>query len=221
MITEMFVIGSVVKKHKLVPAAQFPPVCFGMTDSLVCNFYAYVDVNVNQRYGLKDTSYIPDDASRTVPQWFDPWYHHGLIQGYVSDQNAYALGGISGHAGVFSTATDMLRFIEVWINAEDPEYLDRATVALFTKIHNATQSSRALGWDTNANKMKWCGALSDRTFFHIGFTGTEFCADPVNGVVTVLLANGRYPNYHVDGLIKMRPKFNDLALSVVQQLRSD
>ena len=216
MITAMFVIGTVVRNHRLVPADQFPKVCYGMTESLVCNFYAYVWVNVFQRYGLTQTRYVPSDSvNRCAPQWRDPWYHHGLIMGFVSDQNAYALGGISGHAGVFSTVDDALKFMRVWMGAEDPEYLNRTTIQLFTTVANLTQSSRALGWDTNENPKRWCGSMSNRTFFHIGYTGTQFCGDPENGLISVLLANGRYPDYHHDGTIWYRPQYNSL---VVDQL---
>jgi len=212
MITAMFVIGHIVKQHQLVPPSQFPPLCYGREASLVCNFYAYITVNVFQRYGLSETRYVPSDAvDRCAPQWRDPWYHHGLIMGYVSDQNAFALGGVAGHAGVFSTVGDSLKFMRVWMGAEDPEFLNRTTIQLFTTVANRTQSSRALGWDTNSDAARWCGSLSNRTFFHIGFTGTQFCGDPENGVITVLLGNGRYPDYHNDGTIWYRPQYNSLV----------
>ena len=216
MITAMFVVGRVVQNKQLVTADKFPSVCFGREyTSLICNFYAYVDNFIFKRYGLGNTSYIPTSPLNTPPAWVSEGYHHGLIMGYVSDQNAYALGGISGHAGVFSNVGDALRFMKVWMNAEDPAMLNSTTIALFTKVANLTQSSRALGWDTNDQPEPPCGNLSKATYFHIGFTGTQFCGDPTNNIMTVLLGNGRYPDFNVDGTIILRPEFNSLVLELL------
>jgi len=215
MITAMFVIGRVVLRDSLVTAADYPPVCYGYESELNCAFYAYVDKFVFKRYGLRNTSYIPTSPLNTPPAWESVAYHHGLIQGYVSDQNTYAMGGISGHAGVFSTVVDAFKFIKLWVDVEDPAMLNATTVKLFTTCANITQSSRALGWDTNDQPAPPCGNLSKKTFFHIGYTGTQFCGDPENGIMTVLLGNGRYPNYRVDGTIVLRPEYNTLVLEML------
>jgi CubicO group peptidase (beta-lactamase class C family) len=236
MITLMYAIGKIVRTHAsvLLPAAdhatggsartyKMPPLCYNQPDSnLICFYYAYVKFNVFDRYGLHNTDFIPTNPLRTPPQWQDPWYHHGLIAGYVSDQNAYALGGIAGHAGVFSTARDAAAFMNVWMTSSDAEFLNASTIKKFVTVANTSQSSRALGWDTNAinldpgpAQLPECGNMSPQTFLHIGYTGTQFCGDPVSGVFTVLLANGRYPNYLVDGMIEYRPVFGDLVQSVV------
>lgn len=209
MITLMFAIGTLVRDNALVPPTSMVAPCFDPTN-VVCNFNAFVQINVFQRYGMKATGFVPQNAELCVPQWDDPWYHHELIKGYVSDQNAYALGGISGHAGVFTNVEDALKLMKVWLFATDPAQLNATTIALWTKVANLTQSSRALGWDTNDQAYRWCGTFSDRTFLHIGFTGTELCADPEIGVLTVMLANGRYPDYNQDGMIAYRPAFNQL-----------
>ena len=166
------------------------------------------------RFGLTHTDFVPTDATVCPPQWADPWYHHALIAGYVSDQNAYAMGGVAGHAGVFTTVQDTVRFMAIWMGQIGDESLNATTRSLFTTIANITQSSRALGWDTNDQPDPPCGNMSAKTFLHIGYTGTEFCGDPETGIFTVLLANGRYPNYLVDGMIQYRPVFG----SLVQQL---
>jgi CubicO group peptidase (beta-lactamase class C family) len=108
-ITLMFVVGNISRTRQLVPPAQFPPVCQGLENSsLICNFYAYVKVNVLQRLNLTSTDYLPTSPLMTPPAWPDNVYHHGLIMGYVSDSNAYAMGGVSGHAGLFSNVRDSL-----------------------------------------------------------------------------------------------------------------
>lgn len=210
MITLMFAIGKVVMDEQLIPmSTAFPPVCNDRTN-LVCNFNAFVQLEIFDALGMTSTSYIPTNAELTTPQWNDPWYHHELIKGYVSDQNAYALGGVAGHAGVFTNVKDAMTLVSAWLFNTHPQMLNATTTALWTKVANLTQSSRALGWDTNDQSYRWCGTFGNKTFLHIGFTGTELCADPELGVLTVVLANGRYPDYHNDGMITYRPAINAL-----------
>jgi CubicO group peptidase (beta-lactamase class C family) len=211
-ITLMFIVAKVTERNSaLVPLAEWPAVCQGQTDVLSCYFYAYVHKHVFKRYGLDSTSYLPENALMTPPEWFSESWRHQQIVGVVSDQNAYAMGGISGHAGVFSSVKDALTFMSVWMNVQDPAMLNASTVALFITQGDPAISSRALGWDTNNQVDPPCGSMSPRTFLHIGYTGTQFCGDPTTGVVSVLLANGRYPNYLQDGMIWYRPQYNSLV----------
>lgn len=214
MITLMFAIGKLVRDEGLIPATTpFPPVCNDRTN-LVCNFNAFVQLEVFEAFGMANTQYIPQNAELTPPEWYDPWYHHELIKGYVSDQNAYALGGVAGHAGVFTNVHDAMTLVKAWLFNTHPNKLNATTTGLWTKVANLTQSSRALGWDTNDQAYTWCGTFSKKTFLHIGFTGTELCADPEIGVLTVVLANGRYPDYQQDGMIAYRPAINALLHDV-------
>ena len=226
-ITLMFVVGKVVKDQqgvngttealrrvanvKLVNPCNDP-------ENLICWFHAYVHEFVFKAYNMPSANFIPVNPGLTPPQWFDPWYHHSLIWGYVSDQNAYAMGGISGHAGLFASVKDSIQLMQQWMapaphrSSTDPSVLSEDIVAAYIQIQNKSISSRALGWDTMYDPLsgQWCGSLSKKTFFHIGFTGTQLCGDPVNKVFTVLLANGRYPNYHEDGMIPVRVSYNTL-----------
>lgn len=211
MITLMFAIGKLVQGNEaLLPSSTpYPSWCADRTN-YVCSFNAFVQTHVFDAFGMPNTQYVPQDAELTPPEWNDPWYHHELIKGYVSDQNAYALGGIAGHAGVFTNVADAMTLMKAWLFNTHPERINATTSALWTKVANLTQSSRALGWDTNDQSYTWCGTFSKRTFLHIGFTGTELCADPDIGVLTVVLANGRYPEYNQDGMIAYRPAINQL-----------
>ena len=106
--------------------------------------------------------------------------------------------------------------------------VNSTTAELFTKIHNRTQSSRALGWDTNdraSNSYRGCGNLSATTFTHTGYTGTQICADPVTGggLITILLTNRVYPKADEGSLHRIhaaRQAFNNAVLSAVQKKRS-
>lgn len=100
-----------------------------------------------------------------------------VLQGQVSDQNAYALGGIAGHAGLFSTARELFTLLHtlLFASSTDP-FVNATTVTKFTTVYNVTQSSRALGWDTNNYAISdylGCGNLSSTSWTHTGYTGTE------------------------------------------------
>jgi serine-type D-Ala-D-Ala carboxypeptidase len=114
-------------------------------------------------------------------------YTHRRLQGQVADGNCYAMGGIAGHAGVFSTAPDMSKFLRYMVTTLEgstkpaKNFLNATTIELFTTIKNVTQSSRAYGWTTNSFQQSEsadhgydhsCGSMSGDTFMHIGYTGS-------------------------------------------------
>lgn len=85
--------------------------------------------------------------SQTAPTWDDQEYLHRVIQGQVSDGNAYALGGIAGHAGLFSNVVDVLKLVKLFMWApERSDFVNSTTWHYFTTAKNLTQSSRAFGW---------------------------------------------------------------------------
>ena len=107
----------------------------------------------------------------------------------------------------------------MWMKFDDADsFLSPAAIDLFVRQHNHSQSSRALGWNTNDESAQpdggWgqsCGNLSARTFTHVGFTGTQLCGDPVNSVFTVLLTARVYgtPNTgNSTGIHAVRKAFN-------------
>src|SRR5438046_5473694 len=86
-----------------------------------------------------------------VPTADDRTFRRRVIQGEVQDENASVMGGVAGHAGVFSTATDLAKFAHIMLNRGIP-LVSRETLARFIKRQNSpTGSSRALGWDTPSN----------------------------------------------------------------------
>lgn len=123
------------------------------------------------------TGFLPalDKWPSCAPTENDTDYRHEVMQGQVHDENSYALGGIAGHAGVFSTAPDLFILMNRLMFAqENDDYLNKTTVKLFTTEYNHTQSSRALGWNTNDPTVYdegWnltCGSMSAETFMHLG-----------------------------------------------------
>jgi serine-type D-Ala-D-Ala carboxypeptidase len=206
MITVHFVVGKLVLDLGLVEQQQLLPECqqrwATMGDGLhyTCMYEAFVRLVVFGPLGMDSTGFRPNASymPNIAPTWNDTDYRHFLVQGYVSDENSYANGGISGHAGIFSTVHDLSKLALWYLNAPGTSsvFLNATTVDLWTKVHNTTQSSRALGWDTNApnNGYHGCMGMSDVTFTHLGYTGTEICIDPQNGIFSVILDARVYPN---------------------------
>ena len=126
------------------------------------------------------------------------------VQGKVSDGNCYIAGGICGHAGLFGTANIVSNLMSYFISAPQPlqqkqQMIDAKTMDLFTTVHNASFSSRALGWDTNSYVNvsdqgfdHSCGSFPASTFMHIGYTGTCVCGNTEAGLYTVILTNRVY-----------------------------
>lgn len=143
--------------------------------------------------GMSDTRYLPPSGwrRRTAPTEQDPWRQRKL-RGEVHDENAARLGGVAGHAGLFSTAHDLARFARLYLNhgvLDGVRVFDSATVAAFTQVQDATVSRRALGWETPTGRNSAGQRLSPRAFGHTGFTGTSLWMDPTRDLFIVLLTN--------------------------------
>jgi len=140
--------------------------------------------------GMINTSYRPSDTlkARIAPTEDNPPRGYPL-RGEVHDENAYALGGIAGHAGLFSTAADLSVFAQMMLNGgefDGKRLIADSTVALFTRRAAAT---RALGWDTCGGTGSCGKYLSDRAYGHTGFTGTSLWIDPDRQMFVILLTN--------------------------------
>jgi beta-glucosidase-like glycosyl hydrolase/CubicO group peptidase (beta-lactamase class C family) len=142
---------------------------------------------------MTDTGYRPDPAllDRVAPTEVDTAFRGTHLHGVVHDENAYAMGGVAGHAGLFSTARDLARFAEAWLAAAQgkpsgPFAPD--AVAEFTRRHDGA-STRALGWETPSNGSSAGRCLTERAFGHTGFTGTSLWIDPELDLFVVLLTN--------------------------------
>ncbi|CAE7202334.1 amiE [Symbiodinium sp. KB8] len=204
MITMHLILGKLALDLGYVRSADTLPECQqrwgAMGDGLhfTCAYEAYVRTHVFGPLGMGLTGFRPADAAATAPTWNDPTYRHEWVEGVVSDENSYANGGISGHAGVYSAVEDMARLASWYLNPPDSStvFVNKTTVATFSAVHNATQSSRALGWDTNApnNDYHGCMGFSEHTITHLGYTGTEICIDLERGHFSVILDARVYPD---------------------------
>jgi beta-N-acetylhexosaminidase len=141
------------------------------------------------------------------------------LRGHVHDENAAVLGGISGHAGLFSTAHDLALMLEMIRNGgryNGRQYLHRSTIAQFTR-RQSSRSTRALGWDTKKDTGSWTGTLvSERAFIHTGFTGTSVVVDPVHDLIIILLTNRVYPRRENGKIASVRPEVHDAILNAMR-----
>ena len=140
--------------------------------------------------GMTDTFFRPADSLtyRIAPTEIAPPRGYPL-QGQVHDENAYALGGVAGHAGLFSTAADLSIFAQMMLNGGEyngVRILSDTTVALFTRRAAGT---RALGWDTADGDGGSGRFLDSRSYGHTGYTGTSIWIDPERQMFVLLLTN--------------------------------
>ena len=150
----------------------------------------FLDARVFTPLGMKDTHFRPDASLRgqIAPTELTPPRGYPL-RGEVHDENAYALGGVAGHAGLFSTASDLSIFAQMLLNGgtfNGTRIVADSTVALFTKRAAGT---RALGWDTCAGEFGCGKYMSANAYGHTGFTGTSLWIDPDRDMFVVLLTN--------------------------------
>jgi CubicO group peptidase (beta-lactamase class C family) len=140
--------------------------------------------------GMTDTFFRPADSLtyRIAPTEIAPPRGYPL-QGQVHDENAYALGGVAGHAGLFSTAADLSIFAQMMLNGGEyngVRILSDTTVALFTRRAAGT---RALGWDTADGDGGSGRFLDSHAYGHTGYTGTSIWIDPERQMFVLLLTN--------------------------------
>jgi len=143
--------------------------------------------------GMSETRYLPPASwqRRTAPTEQDPWRRR-KVRGEVHDENGARLGGVAGHAGLFSTAHDLSRFARLYLNhgaLDGVRVFDSATVATFTRVQDTTVSRRALGWETPTGRNSAGQKLSPTAFGHTGFTGTSLWMDPSRNLFVLLLTN--------------------------------
>ena len=175
--------------------------------------------------GMSSTGYVPDAhlLDHMAPTERDP-VRGRIIRGEVHDENCWRLGGVSGHAGLFSNAPDLARFA-LWMLdlyhgrlAEDhPLFIPSEVVREFARRQPGPEgSTRALGWDTPSDTLSTAGSLMSReSFGHTGFTGTSIWIDPVNDLFVILLTNRVHPTRRSYKIGAVRAALADSVVSEI------
>ena len=176
--------------------------------------------------GMGATSFCPAPALRDAipPTEVDTWFRHRLIQGEVQDENAWVLGGVAGHAGLFSSVANLLRFAAevVSAGAENsangvPNLFEAATVKRFIQRQEPAGSSRALGWDTPSGNSSAGKHFSSHSVGHLGFSGCSLWIDLEAAVAVVLLTNRTLPDRKSQLIREVRPAFHDAIREALQR----
>lgn len=180
----------------------------------------YVSENFYRPMGLNTTTYLPMDkfpAERIVPTEKDSYFRHQLIHGDVHDPGAAMLGGVGGHAGLFSNANDLAKLMQMYMNGGTyggVRYISDSTIHEFTRCQFCLEEGideddinrRGAGFDKPVRDGEGgptCNCVSLASFGHSGFTGTIAWADPEQEVVYIFLSNRIYPSSENKKLIEM------------------
>jgi CubicO group peptidase (beta-lactamase class C family) len=153
------------------------------------------------------------DASRIAPTEHDEWRNR-LLRGEVHDENAAAMGGVAGHAGLFGTAESVLAVSGAWLCGYHgrESILDGELVRQFTTCQQSVaRLSWALGWDTPSAPSSSGSSFSERSFGHLGYTGTSLWIDPLCELEVVLLSNRVHPSRRNEKIKAFRPYIHDLV----------
>ena len=167
--------------------------------------------------GMANTTFNPARALKNSipPTADDRTFRHRIIQGEVQDENASVLGGIAGHAGLFSAAEDLAIFAHAMLNAGYP-ILRFTTVELFSRRESAPEgTSRALGWDTPSLPSQSGKYFSPRSFGHLGYTGTSLWIDAERQLSITLLTNRTWPDCQNEAIKQIRPAFCDAVIEAL------
>lgn len=198
---------------------------------------AFLQERLWDELGMLETRYNPDRSlrSRIAATEIDTIWRNEMVWGTVHDENADAMGGVAGHAGLFSTAVDLSVFARMMLNdgvapacspdgppgepcpvrrSEDRRIVDPTALELFTTRHDET-SSRALGWDTPAERSSAGDWMSDDAFGHTGYTGTSIWMDPELDLWVVLLTNRVHPTRNNPRIAPLRRAVHDATVRAI------
>lgn len=190
----------------------------------------YCSENIFKPLGMKDTDFlIPESEDyRIAPTENDTYWRNQLLVGYVHDELAAMLEGVSGNAGLFSTGPDLFRFMQMMLNMgryrdgdSNKTLFSAQTVEFFTSRVTGLgyMNTRALGWETKQEPTQYppqCGyRFSQNCFGHTGYTGTSVWADREKDLIVIFLTNRVYPTRGNEEIRKIRPKVHDEICKVM------
>jgi len=176
--------------------------------------------------GANFTGFLPlkkTPKENIIPTEYDETWRKQLLTGYVHDEAAAVMGGVSGNAGIFSNANDLAKILQMFLNGGeygDEKYLSQETVRLFTTT-KSVHSRRGLGFDKpdleNTDKSPVSLYASASTYGHTGFTGTCFWVDPDKNLIYIFLSNRVYPSRTPNRLAQLdtRTQIQDVVYEAI------
>jgi beta-glucosidase-like glycosyl hydrolase/CubicO group peptidase (beta-lactamase class C family) len=193
----------------------------------------FLEERVWGRLGMRDTGFRPAEAlrSRIAPTEIDTVFRNTHVHGVVHDENAYAMGGVAGHAGLFSTGSDLAVFAQTLLDGRRGAGAGRRGPAVGAPVRLVSeeivraftgrfdsQASRAVGWDTPSERSSAGDYFTRGAFGHTGFTGTSIWIDPELDIFVVLLTNRVNPTRDNAKHVPFRRAVHDAAaLAITDQ----
>ena len=165
------------------------------------------------------TGYLPLErfsSDRIAPTENDLFFRRQLLDGHVHDPGAAMMGGVAGHAGIFSNANDIAKFMQMYMNGGNyggDEYMNDSIIDMFNScIHSEDGNRRGIGFDKPEMDYEkdgpTCQCVSPSSFGHTGFTGTMAWADPETGIIYVFISNKIHPDQDNPKLVEMNVRTN-------------
>jgi len=184
-------------------------------------FDEYVVERIFHPLGMRDTRFRPPPElwDRVAPTEVDTAWRRRQLRGEVHDENAFALDGVSSHAGLFGSGRDLARFARMLLDGGELDgvrIVAPGTIATFTTLQDSTLSNRALGWEKPTGRNSAGHRLSARAFGHTGFTGTSIWVDPEQDLFIVLLTNRVNPTRARTGILQVRVELADAVVEVLR-----
>jgi len=183
--------------------------------SQYCTERIFAPLNVGPLFFIEDVRSLSEkkcSSSDIAPTEQDSWRGR-LLQGEVHDENAYMLGGVAGHAGLFGTAEAVSIMTKAWLDAyyDRGTFLDQNLVRQFVLRQGEPRgSSWALGWDTPSHPSSSGKYFSSSAFGHLGFAGTSIWIDPEAELEVILLTNRVHPTRANNKIRPFRPMIHDV-----------
>lgn len=176
--------------------------------------------------GMHSTWFNPENATHNIvgripPTEIDTVYDRGIVRARVHDERAYYMDGIAGHAGLFSSVQDMAKYAYMLLNDGNyggHQFLSPDVINYFTG-HRSPINHRGLGFDRKSDGFSTAGKYTgERTFGHLGFTGTSMWIDPDEDIAIILLTNRTYPNRSYGRqIVQIRAKISDAVMNSIQK----
>ncbi len=211
---------------KTVPGAEYRYSDLGLILLMACaekaagiEFDALVQREVFEPLGMASARFAKPNAPVAAPPTEDDPFRKRVVQGEVHDENAWAMGGVSGHAGLFANAIDVATLANAFLGGGRGWLPAPLTRRAITRANVVEGSSRALGWDTFVSGRSAGTAMSDAAFGHTGFTGTSVWSDPATDVCIVLLTNRVHPTRENKKIFAVRRELADLVMGCLEGSR--
>ncbi|MBI2815342.1 MAG: beta-lactamase family protein [Acidobacteria bacterium] len=170
---------------------------------------------------MTHTCFNPPEAwrERIAPTELDERFRKRLIQGEVHDENAWVMGGVAGHSGLFGTAGDLSRFCRMMLKGGrmgEKQLMSPDIIQEFTQPCPAAKGApRALGWDKPIEPSSSGRYFSPGSYGHLGYTGTSVWIDPDKELFVILLTNRVHPSRANDAIKKIRPAIHDAVIEAL------